>query len=73
MRRLLLTLLLVGLLLVTMVAPALAIVHGNTPSNECGASDNAGGRRAAQVIRTHNPVFDPPVGRADAPTPAACQ
>ncbi len=62
-----------ALMLTMMAAPALAIVHANTPSNECGQAEEAGGSPAAPTVRSKNPVQNPPLGNADAPTPEACQ
>jgi hypothetical protein len=61
-----------ALMLTTMAAPALAIVHDNTPADECGQAAVAGGEPAAGAVSANNPVDDPPMGKASAPTPAAC-
>jgi hypothetical protein len=61
------------LMLAMMAAPALAIVHANTPSNECGQAAQAGGTPAAPTVSSKNPVDNPPMGNASAPTPEACQ
>jgi hypothetical protein len=58
MRILILVLMIVSILLATAL-PAAAIVHGVTPSNECGASANAGGFPAAGVVVSRG--FTPPV------------
>jgi hypothetical protein len=62
-----------ALMLAMMATPALAIVHDNTPSNECGQAAQAGGAPAFPAVSTKNPVQDPPLGNASAPTPDACQ
>lgn len=45
-----------GMLLAATAGPAFAIVHGVTPSNECGSSGNAGG-----VPAVGKTPFTPPV------------
>jgi hypothetical protein len=62
-----------ALMLAIMAAPALAIVHGNVPADQCAPADQAGGVPAFPAVSSNNPVQDPPLGEASAPTPEACQ
>ena len=76
LKRVLAAALVSALMMVMMAAPALAIVHNRTPSNECGQAAQAGGTPAAPTILDKNPVQSPPLGAdpaATAPTPEACQ
>lgn len=61
-----------ALMLTMMAAPALAIVHPNTPADECGQAAQAGGAPAFPAVSSKNPAQNPPVGNASAPTPEAC-
>jgi hypothetical protein len=59
MRRTVLSLIVAGLMMALMAAPALAVNHGQVPANECAASPEAGGRQAADNLRATGQVEPP--------------
>jgi hypothetical protein len=74
LRKLLLTLIAAGLMLVMMAAPALAHIHVTIPAGDCATSDQAANNQTAKnAILFKNPEKDPPLGPAGtSPAPDDC-
>jgi hypothetical protein len=60
MRRIVLSLIVAGLMLALLAAPALAINHAQIPAEACSDSPSAGGRPAASTGLAQTPKVGPP-------------